>query len=191
MVPLLREDTPQVTSFRALYSIQSVKAYMGGGYSTIFTFFQFQFRVLYSIQCVNAYSTIFTSFIQDLVYSYIVLFAYFVYLLNFFNFYDKQEFFCTFAVLHHFIILIYQNIQDFDIFSNFTFCVFFCQDLLEHTLSQLEGFALEGLRTLMVGSKVMPEDEYARWDQVCSNRGMDGMVLEWNEMEWLGYVAFM
>ena len=61
---------------------------------------------------------------------------------------------------------------------------FFCQDLLENTLTQLEGFALEGLRTLMVGSKVMPEDEYARWDQVCSNRGMSGMGRFSNRMGW-------
>lgn len=51
----------------------------------------------------------------------------------------------------------------------FTFCpdrAF--QDLLDTTMEQLEEFALEGLRTLMLGTKEMPEEEFAEWDEVGS-----------------------
>ena len=49
-----------------------------------------------------------------------------------------------------------------------SFCVscLVCQELLTTTMAQLEGFALEGLRTLMLGCKDMSEEEYARWDEV-------------------------
>ncbi len=40
------------------------------------------------------------------------------------------------------------------------------QELLDTTLEHLEGFALEGLRTLMVGSKEFAEEEFERWDEV-------------------------
>ncbi|CAM9636300.1 unnamed protein product [Ascophyllum nodosum] len=39
------------------------------------------------------------------------------------------------------------------------------EELLTTTMAQLEGFALEGLRTLMLGCKDMSEEEYARWDE--------------------------
>lgn len=34
------------------------------------------------------------------------------------------------------------------------------------TLGHLEEFALEGLRTLMVGIKDMSDEEFAQWDEV-------------------------
>ncbi|CAM9783336.1 unnamed protein product, partial [Choristocarpus tenellus] len=37
--------------------------------------------------------------------------------------------------------------------------------LLEVTMKHMDEFALEGLRTLMVGSRVMPEEEYFAWDK--------------------------
>lgn len=40
------------------------------------------------------------------------------------------------------------------------------QELLTSTMNQLEEFALEGLRTLMVGTRDMSDDEFATWDEV-------------------------
>ena len=40
------------------------------------------------------------------------------------------------------------------------------QELLDTTMAHLEAFALEGLRTLMVGSKEMTEEDFEEWEEV-------------------------
>jgi len=40
------------------------------------------------------------------------------------------------------------------------------QEFLDTTLEHLEGFALEGLRTLMVATKEFAEEDFERWDEV-------------------------
>ncbi|CAM9989729.1 unnamed protein product, partial [Ectocarpus sp. 4 AP-2014] len=39
------------------------------------------------------------------------------------------------------------------------------KEMLDTTMEHLEGFALEGLRTLMVGVKNFPEDDFDAWDE--------------------------
>ncbi|CAM9848167.1 unnamed protein product, partial [Ectocarpus sp. 13 AM-2016] len=39
------------------------------------------------------------------------------------------------------------------------------KEMLDTTMEHLEGFALEGLRTLMVGVKDFPEDDFDAWDE--------------------------
>lgn len=63
------------------------------------------------------------------------------------------------------------------------------QELLDTTMSHLEAFALEGLRTLMVGSKEMTDEDYEEWEEVKKNCDISEIqkVLEIREIDILCY----